>query len=65
MTPEQYTILVRIDERVNCLVQNQTDQETRLRGMEKFRNRIMGGFSLIAVSLSALAAAFGIKGPPN
>ena len=35
---DEWSLLVRIDERVAKLVTETTDQETRIRSLEKFRN---------------------------
>ncbi len=54
MNPEQHELLVRIDERVGTLVTVQSDQEARIRKLERFRNWAAGLFA-------ALGAAFGIN----
>lgn len=52
MTPEQFEVLIRVDQKVDTLIEQKTDHETRLRSLEKTKHWTMG----FAAAVSALVS---------
>jgi hypothetical protein len=48
---EMSEALIRIDERTKALLERRDDHETRLRGLERWRNFILGGTAVATALL--------------